>query len=57
MPAKCRIDEYTRCIKAFELILAGENCYYKERLQDPEFVSLVTRAMEAEQAELDKLMA
>lgn len=49
------IDDRIRCIKAFELILSGENRYYKNRLQDPEFVTMVTRAVEAEKMELDKL--
>lgn len=51
------IENHTRCIRAFELILAGQNRYYKDRLQDPEFVTMVTRAMESEKAELNALMA
>lgn len=52
----CRsVDDCSRCIKAFELILSGKNQYYKDRLQDPEFVAVVTHAMEAEKAELDLL--
>lgn len=50
------VDDRARCIKAFELILAGENRYYKDRLQDPEFVTMVTRAMEVEKAELEALV-
>lgn len=48
------VDDHIRCIKAFERILAGENQYYRERLQDPEFVSLVTQALEAEKSELKR---
>lgn len=51
------VDDRMRCIKAYELILAGKNAYYRDRLQDPVFVTMVTRAMEAEKAELDTLKA
>lgn len=51
------VDAHIRCIKAFERILAGQNRYYKNRLQDPEFVTMVTQAVEAEKAELNSLMA
>lgn len=50
------VDDHIRCIKAFERILAGQNRYYAERLQDPEFVTMVTRALEAEKAELEELL-
>lgn len=51
------VDDHIRCVKAFERILAGQNRYYKDRLQDPEFVMMVTRAVEAERAELTAIMA
>lgn len=50
------VDDRVRCVKAFERILAGENRYYKERLQDPEFVTMVTQALEVERAELAAIM-
>lgn len=49
------VDVHVRCIKALELILAGENRYYKDRLQYPEFVAMVSLAVEAEKAELGTL--
>lgn len=57
MTITCRsVDDRERCVTAFELILSGKNRYYKERLQDPEFVTMVTRALEAEKAELEELL-
>lgn len=51
------VDNHVRCVKAFERILIGQNRYYKERLQDPEFVTMVTQALEAERTELNALKA
>ena len=48
-------ENSTAIITAFELILNGENTYYRHRLSDPEFVSVVAQALEAEKQKYEKI--
>lgn len=38
------------CLIAYEKILSGENTYYRERLQDKEFVEWITYLAKVERA-------
>lgn len=51
------IEDKKRIISAFEMILSGQNTYYKERLGDAEFVRTITLALAEEKRSLAELLA